>query len=149
MGAEAATKAQICEAVKNTAAGAKALCLEIQYAKRALGKPHSFAKCDSLFMSAFAKAEQNAGLGVCPTEGDAPAIEALIDSCVGDVAAALSGSPLPPPCQEFPATGQTTSVRPGDDGDIEAGATLSYTDTGNGTIIDSNTGLQWEKKSDE
>ena len=35
VGAETAnpTKAQICEAFKNTAAGAKALCLEIEYAK--------------------------------------------------------------------------------------------------------------------
>ena len=49
----------------------------------------------------------------------------------------------------FPASGQTTSFRTGDDGDLEAGADLSYTDTGNGTIIDNNTGLEWEKKSDD
>ena len=42
-------------------------------------------------MNAFAKAEQVAGPGVCPTEGDAPVIEGVIDSCVGDVASALSG----------------------------------------------------------
>ncbi len=145
------TKAQTCEAFKNTAAGAKALCLQIEHAKGALGKPHSFAKCESVFMEAFAKIEQRAGPGVCPTEGDAAAIEAVIDACASDVAAALSGSPPtpPPPCQQFPATGQTDSFRAGDDGDLEAGATLSYTDTGNGTIIDNNTGLEWEKKSDD
>jgi hypothetical protein len=159
VGAEAAnpTKAQICEAFKNTAAGAKALCLEIEYAQQALGKPPNFAKCESRFMSAFAKAEQQAG-GACPTEGDAAAIEALLDACVGDVAAALSGSP-PPPCQQFPATGQTTCwdgtgnviscAGTGQDGEIQAGATLSYTDNGNGTITDNNTGLVWEKKSDD
>ena len=49
----------------------------------------------------------------------------------------------------FPATGQTTSFRAGDDGDLEAGAALSCTDTGVGTITDNNTGLEWEKKSDD
>jgi len=51
--------------------------------------------------------------------------------------------------QQFPATGQTTSARTDDDGDIEAGADLSYTDTGDGTIIDNNTRLEWEKLSDD
>jgi uncharacterized protein DUF1566 len=162
VGAETAnpTKAQKCEAFKNTAAGAKALCLEIEYAKQALGKPPNFAKCESRFMSDFAKAEQRAG-GACPTEGDAAAIEALLDACVGDVAAALSGSSPPPPpsCQQFPATGQTTCwdssgnviscAGTGQDGEIQAGATLSYTDNGDGTITDDNTGLQWEKQSDD
>jgi hypothetical protein len=111
-------------------------------------------------MSAFAKAERRAG-GACPTEGDAAAIEALLDACVGDVATALSGSPPPPPppCQKFPATGQTTCwdstgnviscAGTRQDGEIQAGATLSYTDNGNGTITDNNTGLVWEKKSDD
>lgn len=48
---------------------------------------------------------------------------------------------------EFPATGQTRVYRTGDDGDIQAGATLSYKDNGNGTITDRNTRLVWEKKS--
>jgi len=47
----------------------------------------------------------------------------------------------------FPATGQTTSETAGDDGDIEAGATLSYTDNGDGTTTDNNTRLMWEKKN--
>jgi hypothetical protein len=60
----------------------------------------------------------------------------------------------------FPATGQTTSytvdkndritgaVAVPDDGALQAGATLSYTDNGDGTITDNNTGLMWEKKGD-
>lgn len=146
-----ATAAQKCEAFKNTAAGAKALCRALEHAKQALGKPHNFAKCETRFMSAFAKAEQQAG-GACPTEGDAAAIEGLVDACASDVAAALSGlsggSP-PAPCGQFPASGQTTVHRAGDDGAIQAGATLSYTDNGDGTITDNNTGLEWEKKSDD
>jgi len=60
------------------------------------------------------------------------------------------------PWHLFPATGQTTcwnsggSVIPcagtGQDGDIQAGADLSYTDNGDGTIRDNVTGLMWEKK---
>ncbi len=30
---------------------------------------------------------------------------------------------------------------------VQAGATLSYTDNGDGTITDNNTGLMWEKKT--
>lgn len=61
--------------------------------------------------------------------------------------------------QAFPATGQTTcwnsSGTPiacpgtGHDGALQAGATLAYVDNGNGTITDANTGLQWEKLSDD
>jgi hypothetical protein len=46
----------------------------------------------------------------------------------------------------MPATGQTTSYTPGDDGDVRAGKPLSYTDNGDGTFTDNNTGLVWEKK---
>ncbi len=35
-----------------------------------------------------------------------------------------------------------------DDGTIQAGAPLSYTDNGNGTITDNITGLMWERKDD-
>jgi hypothetical protein len=58
----------------------------------------------------------------------------------------------------FPATGQTTcwngfTVIPcagtGQDGEVQAGATLSYTDNGDGTITDNNTRLVWEKLSDD
>ncbi len=63
--------------------------------------------------------------------------------------------------QAFPATGQTTAyaankndgipgpVAVADDGTVQAGATLAYTDNGDGTITDLNTGLSWEKKSDD
>jgi uncharacterized protein DUF1566/dockerin type I repeat protein len=62
----------------------------------------------------------------------------------------------PPTCR-FPATGQTTCwdssakvtscAGTGQDGEIQAGAPLSYTDNGDGTITDNNTGLVWEKQS--
>lgn len=147
-GAANPTATQKCEARKNNVAGEKAECLAKEHGKQALGKTPNFAKCELRFMNAFAKAEQVAGPGVCPTEGDAPAVKGVIDVCVGDVATALSGG-TPVGCQQFPATGQTIVHRTGDDGDIQAGATLDYTDNGDGTITDNNTGLQWEKKSDD
>ena len=58
-----------------------------------------------------------------------------------------TGAPAAADDQKFPATGQTTSYRVGDDGDIQAGATLRYRVNQNGTITDMTTGLVWEKKS--
>jgi len=144
------------------------------------------------------------GTGVCPTEGDAAAIEALIDTCFEDiqngssacaadlatcttnldtcntnltqVQAALTQAETDldecntnltqaqtdlavcqATAQHLPATGQTTcrdsagAVIPcgntGHDGDIQAGATLSYTDNGDRTITDKHTGIMWEKTS--
>lgn len=61
--------------------------------------------------------------------------------------------------QRFPATGQTTCwnsagaviscAGTGHDGDVQAGATLAYVDNGDGTVTDVNTGLMWEKLSDD
>jgi hypothetical protein len=60
---------------------------------------------------------------------------------------------------QFPATGQTTCwdsagtvilcTSTGQDGDIQAGATLRYKDKGDGTITDKKTKLRWEKKSND
>jgi hypothetical protein len=78
----------------------------------------------------------------------ASAISAVVNSSVTNFtndpeACGVSGPPPPPTA--FPATGQTTSYAPGDDGDVQAGAPLSYTDNGDGTITDNNTGRMWEK----
>ena len=52
------------------------------------------------------------------------------------------------PSGQLTVSGQTTSHAPGSDGDVQAGLALSYTDNGDGTITDNNTGLTWEKKGD-
>lgn len=147
--AGAAPAAQTCEAAKLKASGNKARCLlEAEADSVQSGQPPTTSQCVADFEAAFTVAELAAGPGVCPTEGDVNDIEALIDTCAVDVAAALSGS-SPAPCGQFPASGQTTSSWEGDDGELQAGATLSYSDNGDGTITDNNTGLQWEKKSDD
>jgi len=69
---------------------------------------------------------------------------AKLAQCQTDLASCQSQ----PGGQRFPASGQTTSYGPGSDGDVQAGATLSYTDNGDGTVTDNNTRLMWEKKDD-
>jgi hypothetical protein len=76
-------------------------------------------------------------------------LEGLSDD---DVPAGACGTHLP-------ASGQTTPFpadrngRPGatvpEDGTVRAGATLRFVDNADGTILDTNTGLVWEKKSDD
>lgn len=156
--------ATACEVAKLKAVGKKANCLATEKTKAMLGKPSNPAKCEGVFIRAFAKAEAAAAIAgsACPVMGDVAVIESLVDTCVDDIAATLAGTP-PPPClaSQFPATGQTTaytadkndgiagSVAVPDDGTVQAGATLSYTDNGDGTVTDNNTGLMWEKKSDD
>ncbi len=49
----------------------------------------------------------------------------------------------------FSKTGQTVLYQTADDGDLEVGPEFSYTDNGNGTITDNNSGLTWAKGSDD
>ncbi len=49
-----------------------------------------------------------------------------------------------------PKTGMTTSYRTGDDGDLERGVALvtpRFTDNGDGTVTDNQTGLIWLKNA--
>jgi len=78
--------------------------------------------------------------GICTME----TCPAQLATCRDDLAGCRSQTG----CRAFPASGQTTAYGPGSDGDVQAGATLSYTDNGDGTITDNNTGLMWEKKDD-
>jgi len=88
--------------------------------------------------------------------GGLPACRANLNSCGANLAACNQELAT---CQHLPATGQTScwdsSGAPipcagtGQDGDIQAGAALAYVDNGDGTVTDKNTGLMWEKKSDD
>ena len=80
--------------------------------------------------------------GVC--DASVATCAAQLTACQGDLANCRAQSG----CHAFPASGQTTAYGPGSDGDVRAGAALSYTDNGDGTITDNNTGLMWEKKDD-
>jgi len=54
-----------------------------------------------------------------------------------------------PRTASLPATGQTESYAPGDDGALRIGAPLRFRDNGDGTVTDESTGLVWEKKGDD
>lgn len=96
-------------------------------------------------------------------------LEASLEACLTNLAQAQAGLAACSNdlliCQAdvgaFPASGQTTAfpaekndnmtgaLPVPDDGTLKAGAALSYTDNGDGTITDDNTRLMWEKKSDD
>jgi hypothetical protein len=94
------------------------------------------------------------GGATCASVGYSGGTLSCTSICQFDVAACTGGLTL-----GYPATGQTTCydvagsvilcAGTGQDGDVQAGATLGYVDNGDGTISDPNTGLMWEKLSDD
>ena len=95
-----------------------------------------------------------------PFPGGLPRCQANLNTCSANLGACSTQlSACQAAAQQFPATGKTTCLNisgevipcqgTGQDGDIQAGATLSYTDNGDGTITDNNTKLVWEKKSSD
>jgi hypothetical protein len=148
--AEAADPAVRCESGKLKRAGKYASCLLRADSKGVKNNTTPvYTDCVNNFSEKWQIAESN-GMGMCPGgTGDEASIQDYLDDCTQAVADALAGGTLPT-CGggTLPATGQTTSYGAGDDGDAEAGATLAYTDNGDGTITDLNTGLMWERKID-
>jgi len=158
----APTDAQRCEAAKLKAAGSFALCRTKAGAKFAktgdAGKLfQSLAMCSDKITVAYSNAESK-WPSSCPTDGDALQIQAQIIDDTNDLEIHTSGLPLEPhPC--LSATGQTkcydfvggeiACVSTGQDGDVQAGRPQSFLDNGDGTVSDLNTGLMWEKKSDD
>ena len=146
--ASGVSDADKCEAAKNKVAGKYGFCRQKAEAKAIkTGDPVDYSKCDAKYADKWASVETNGG-GMCPTIGDQAAIQSCITAHTNRVAAALTNTGACEPVTGLPATGQTTSYGTGTDGDVEAGNTLSYTDNGDGTITDNNTGLMWEKKDD-
>jgi uncharacterized protein DUF1566 len=62
------------------------------------------------------------------------------------IVAASLGTTWADPNENLPATGVTSGIIIGEDGDPAFGNPLRYEDNGDGTITDENTGLMWEKK---
>ena len=100
----------------------------------------------------------NLGGATCQSVGFGSGTLACGPGCTFDTSGcSCTGAECSP--AKLPATGQTTCwdssgnviacAGTGHDGDIQAGAALTYTDNGDGTITDDNTGLQWEKQSSD
>jgi len=118
--------------------------------------------CSVPTLFAIRGAHAAAACSSCPGDTDNDG-EVTIAELVRAVNSALNGCPTPGPTQSsgLLSTGQaqcddgsgTLGTCPGSprgqDGEIKAGAPLTYTDNGNGTISDSVTGLTWEKLSSD
>ncbi len=142
------TPAQKCRAAKLQAAKAYGSCRLAADRKAVLNvKSADYGKCDTAVAAAYAKAEAKAA-GACPTVGDVAQVQARVSGDTGAVTNESSGT-QPTALRRLPAAGQTTPLVSGDDGTIQAGASLHYVDNGDGTITDSTTGLMWEKKDDD
>lgn len=117
----------------------------------------AMSKCRQKATKAFSNAESKFS-PFCPTSGDADQIQAEIIEDAFRIGVEVSGLPVPSDAC-LTATGQMechdksgTAIPcagTGHDGDIRAGRTPHFTDNGDGTITDNNTGLMWEKKSDD
>jgi hypothetical protein len=112
--------------------------------------------CVATFEKKFDKAQMK-GAGSCAGTATAAEYLTALDTCSFQVTNAAAGGTAPecgggglvPGVDPIlPATGQTTAYGTDSDGTVQAGVALSYTDNGDGTITDNNTGLMWEKKDD-
>ncbi len=145
---QAADPAVKCESGKLKESSKYSACrLKAEAKAVSKGDAADYTKCEENFADKWAKLEDKAGPGVCPSEADQVSMDARITTDAAEIATLLAGGTVAPP-QQIPGTGQTTAYGAGSDGDVQAGAALSYTDNGDGTITDNNTGLMWEKKDD-
>jgi hypothetical protein len=91
--ADAADPADKCESGKLKESAKYASC-RLKAESKAILKATTpdFTKCESKFTPKFNALETKAGMGVCPTEGDEPGINARITGDAADIALRLSGA---------------------------------------------------------
>jgi hypothetical protein len=126
-----------CEATKLSVAGSLAKC-HLRAESRAVkaAAAPNISRCDETFLRRWAAAEAGAG-GTCPTAGDGSLVLALLTDC----AAAVPGG-TPSPTTSTVATTSTTTTTLGC-----TALSGCFCDLGDGTVLDTCTGLQWEKKN--
>jgi hypothetical protein len=146
---------QKCAGGKIAAAGKLTACLAKAEKKRLLtgdeaAYTEATGKCSDKFQGQWQKLEQAAANleTVCPSTGDQVAVESDMTAFADCLATRASGTSALSCLRAVPATGQTAAHGPGTDGDLRAGAALSFVDNGDGTLTDINTALMWEKKDD-
>jgi hypothetical protein len=163
----AATPAETCQAGKNKAAGKLASCRHRAYAKYALTgdatkRDTNLARCVTRYTVKWQALEAKAVAdgGACRTVGDEAGVETYVEDYTEAVAAELAGGPLDGgPHGWRLRTGLTTCwndagtqipcAGTGQDGELQFGLSPFYLDLSDGTIIDTRTGLTWEKQSDD
>jgi len=111
--------------------------------------PHFIVRAAALLVASVGFGASVEGQQICSGQcfcNESGGVE--IAQLVSAVNVALGKHPCPDPPVVLLATGQTSMWGPGSDGVVQAGLELSYTDNGDGTVTDNNTGLMWEKKDD-
>ncbi len=154
-----------CESKKLKECGSYARCRLKVESKCALRDPcvPDYSKCDSRIASKWSSLEVQLG-GACttsePVDGDRSFCQSQETLTSDNVTACIAngGDDCVAPVPGLPASGQTvcqdqtgttiSCAGTGQDGDIQAGAPLSFFDNLDGTISDLNTGLMWEMKDD-
>ena len=91
-------------------------------------------------------ANRGGGFAFTTTNVPADCIGVLSDG-ISTIDVLIAGCGNVPVASTLQATGQTMSYAAGDDGDLQVGSPLQYTDNGDGTVTDNSTGLMWEKKT--
>ncbi len=160
---QAATPDLSCQSKKLKEASSYSKCRLKAESKAALKSvAPDFSRCDSKLILKWDKIDTQFG-GACPTlestEGDRTFSSNILTFASDAIATCLATAvciPADPAALGCPATGQLTSYPADkngapaqavqDDGALQLGAALSFTDNGDGTITDLNTGCMWEKK---
>lgn len=160
------TPVQKCQGGKNQAAGKYAACRQNAEAKLAttgdtVKYNAALDKCELKFRSTWQKLEASAAkAGATCLDGapSASAFDGVIGSCTNNVAGALRGEALPPggtlletnqtTCYDLADNTPKSCAGTGQDGELRKGLARSYSDNGK-TITDNQTGLTWEKLTDD
>ncbi|MEO2136967.1 MAG: DUF1566 domain-containing protein [bacterium] len=136
------------------------------------GEAADYAKCETKFADKWAKAENKAGAGNCPSEGDQSSMDSRITLDTAEIATLLAGGNAPT-CSVDCGNGIVDAGEDCDFGDLNGdtcagqgqfGSGLAcgsgcvfdtggcsatrYEDTGLGTVIDHQAGLEWQKTDD-
>jgi hypothetical protein len=163
----AASPSDLCRAGKNDATGALATCRYKALARygstgNATRRDQDLARCATRFTQTMQRLEAKAEAvdWSCPSVGEAADVHDFVARYTDDVAASLDGAPLAgAPQGSRLRTGQNACwnqagtqiacAGTGQDADVRAGLSRFFIDLGNGTILDTRTGLTWEKHSDD
>jgi hypothetical protein len=96
-----------CEAKKLTVTGVYASCrLKAEARAQLQGKAPDYTACEESFAKNFAKAEEKAGPGVCPSEGDHAEVSDTVAECTAELSTALAAADGCPPAYQSRTTYQ-------------------------------------------
>jgi len=131
----AASAPDVCNASKLDVAGRYGRCrLKAEAKGVRKGRVPDFTVCDATFARAWTRAESRAGVGVCPSEGDAAAVSAFVAQHTDDLAIGLGGGSLPDRAAELAACEADLDVAAAcGNGVVDVGEDCDFGDLGGDT----------------